>query len=247
MKKIELSDEQVRKGSEILKKYKSYSDFSKNKNDAYSFTKTVGIKICPYCNINYISTIFSDDKEILRPDIDHYFCKSKYPRFQLCLYNLIPSCLTCNERLKGNADFMKVPHAHPYFHDFDSLIHFCVELRQSNDYLDEKNLEITFSPYKNASKSLQNRANNNIETFKLKERYRVHADQVIDLFKKAKFYWKAKKTEISRLLYGNSMELSNWSYSAIERILFPEKDCDINQVSLGKLKKDIINLYCLTK
>lgn len=249
MKKIKLRDEQIKKASEILKKYSDYDTFSKSKKDAYEFVKTVGARVCPYCNINYISPVFSDEektKGALRPDIDHYFCKSPHSEFQLCLYNLIPSCISCNERLKKNVDFMKIPHIHPYFHDFDSIMKFCVNLKENADCFDEKNIEIAFVPQTSASKPLIIRAVNNIKTFKLKERYQLHAGQAVNLFKNAKYYWKAKEKEINRLLFGNSGSASNLlSFVSMGRVLFPEKDCDINQVSLGKLKRDVIHQYCL--
>ena len=249
MKKIKLNDKQIEKASEILRKRNDYDSFSKNKKDAYEFVKTVGARVCPYCNINYISPVFSDEentKGALRPDIDHYFCNSEYPALQLCLYNLIPSCTSCNERLKKDIDFMKIPHIHPYFHDFDSIIKFCVNLKETADYVDESNIEIALVPQTSASKPLVIRAENNIKTFKLKERYQLHADQAVDLFKKAKYYWNAKIKEIYKILSGNSGSVSNlFTLVSMERVLFSEKDCDINQVSLGKLKRDIIRQYCL--
>ncbi len=120
MNRIKLSDEQIKRASKILDDFENYKQFSKDKKAAYEFTKTVGVKVCPYCNINFISTVFSDDekpKGVLRPDIDHFFCKSEYPELQLCLFYLIPSCSPCNQRLKRDADFMVEPHIHPYFHN----------------------------------------------------------------------------------------------------------------------------------
>lgn len=249
MKKIKLSDEQIKKASEILKKHNNYDSFSKDKRDAYAFVKTVGARVCPYCNISYISPVFSDEektKGALRPDIDHYFYKHKYSKLQLCLYNLIPSCSPCNERLKKDVDFAIEPHIHPYFHDFDSIMKFCVNLKKSANYFDESNIEIALVPQTSTSKSLVIRAENNIKIFKLKERYQLHADQAVDLFKKAKYYWNAKIKEIYKILSGNSGSVSNlFTLVSMERVLFPEKDCDINQVSLGKLKRDIIRQYCL--
>ncbi|MFX8327742.1 hypothetical protein ABTL71_18955, partial [Acinetobacter baumannii] len=49
---------------------------------------------CPYCNRSYIYYI-SRRKEI-KPQIDHFFPKSKYPFLAMSFYNLIPSCQTCN-------------------------------------------------------------------------------------------------------------------------------------------------------
>lgn len=248
MKKINLTDEQIKQAKDVLSKFKDYDAFSDSKNNAYSFTKIICVKVCPYCNINYIYTVFSEDGDaVLRPDIDHYFCKSKYKKYQLCLYNLIPSCMPCNERLKGSENFMKTPYLHPYFHDFHSIMRFSVSLNKTTDYLDEDNIEIFFVSKSNSA-PLVVRAKNNIKIFKLVERYQYHKDQVVDLFKKSKYYWKAKRDEISRLFSKNSdTSTTLHSYLPLESILFSEKDCDINQVSLGKLKKDIINYYCLRK
>ena len=72
MKRIELNKEQIDKLKNMLLEYETYKQFSRSK-DAYIFTKTIGVKICPYCNINYTMTIDARAKHILRPDIDHFF------------------------------------------------------------------------------------------------------------------------------------------------------------------------------
>ena len=51
MKRIELSKKQRDSANQILKKYKDYDSFSRSKEDAYKFTNIIGIKVCPYCNI----------------------------------------------------------------------------------------------------------------------------------------------------------------------------------------------------
>ena len=55
--------------------------------------------VCPYCNRSYIS---SRGEEVSGAQLDHFFPKSAYPIFALCLYNLVPSCGDCN-RVKSKS------------------------------------------------------------------------------------------------------------------------------------------------
>lgn len=56
----------------------------------------LNISVCPYCNRNYI--INFDENGKTTAELDHFFSKSKYPYLAICVYNLIPSCHTCNQR-----------------------------------------------------------------------------------------------------------------------------------------------------
>jgi len=65
--------------------------------DKNEFIKNIGIKTCPYCNRSYIhSVIKQGSTKTVKPQIDHFFPKSKYPFLGASYYNLIPSCLLCN-------------------------------------------------------------------------------------------------------------------------------------------------------
>jgi len=83
---------------------KSEYDESNDKKDddkksvGYWFFDSLGLNVCPYCNRNYILTIEVDKKNTTkyRPEIDHFYPKSKYPIFALSFYNFIPACPTCN-------------------------------------------------------------------------------------------------------------------------------------------------------
>ena len=84
---------------------------------AGKFVKSVGLTVCPYCSRNYIAPLTEPDDAIYRPDLDHFFARSLYPYFALSLYNLIPSCSTCNCRIKGDEDFLLNGYHHPYEHE----------------------------------------------------------------------------------------------------------------------------------
>jgi len=240
MKKIELSKEQTDKATAILKKYKTFAAFSKNKEDAYSFTNIIGIKICPYCNIEYVYTVYDEKKKpVVRPDIDHFIPKNGNtgnPSLQLKLTNLIPSCFICNERLKGSKVFSQNKYLHPYFDDFDSIMKFRININDT-DYLNEANFQIVIKSHENADMNDIKRAQNNIEVFKLNERYQFHKNEVVMLFKRMKRYNKGKIKEIEDLLAGENNKVTDLQF------MFPEKYCEINNTSLGKLKRDIIERY----
>lgn len=240
MKKIELSETQVEKAKAVLGKYKTFSAFSKNKKDAYNFTNIIGVKICPYCNIEYVYTVYDEKKKpVFRPDIDHFIPKNKKtgnPKLQLELTNLIPSCFVCNQRLKRDKAFSQDKYLHPYFDDFDSIMRFAINLNNT-DYLNEVAFEIKIKSKESAKEDDITRALNNIEVFKLNERYQFHKDDVVMLFKRMKNYNKGKVKEIEALLSGGVKSGSDLKLS------LPEKYCEINSTSLGKLKRDVLKQY----
>ena len=234
MEKIKLTNEQKSKARKILSKYKTYASFIRNKEAAYSFTNIIGIKVCPYCNINYTYTITKG--LIIRPDIDHFEPKSKYPEKQLELYNLVPSCQNCNERLKRDSNVTLKTNLNPYKDSFNSIMAFCVDIKNPN-YLMEENFEIEFISKPKVSSKNVRRAQNNIELFKLAERYQFHKDVVVDIFKRINYYNNYKRKEISTIL-GEDFHFDN-----LLTVLFPEKNAEINNSSLGKLKKDVLERY----
>ena len=238
MKKIEISNKQKADANSILSEFTAYSEFSSNKEAAYKFTSIIGAKICPYCNIEYVYTVYDDNGlPVFRPDIDHFIPKNPTtgnPTLQLDLMNLVPSCGICNEKLKRDKPFSRENNIHPYYDDFDNIMTFHINICDI-DYLSEQNFDIKLKPKESVHSNDIIKAQNNISVFKLKERYQFHKDTVVEIFKRITFYNSSKQNEILEIL-GNT-DTINVSF------LFPEKCCDINNTSLGKLKKDIINLY----
>ena len=94
---------------------------------AYWLQRRIGLRTCPYCNVNYTRV---SARGRFRADLEHFFPKSKYPYLSVTLYNLFPSCHTCN-KLKSNfanvlgqrKPFQTWPHASeilfPYDESFD--------------------------------------------------------------------------------------------------------------------------------
>lgn len=98
--------------------------FKGNKERSYWLAKIIGRNTCTYCNRQYVFTIESINKAgeinyIARPEFDHWFAKSDFPLLSISLYNLIPSCKTCNSSVKGQTTMDLTTHVHPYIKDND--------------------------------------------------------------------------------------------------------------------------------
>lgn len=73
-------------------------------------SKSIDIKVCPYCNHNYTLAVNDRPNTInFRPDFDHFSPKSIYPLLALSFFNLVPSCSVCN-KLKSNKEVKFSPY-----------------------------------------------------------------------------------------------------------------------------------------
>ncbi len=70
----------------------------------YTYTSMLGIKVCPYCNRQFISTVIKEDGKV-RGNIDHFFPKGKYPILSMSIYNWVPCCSVCNSSFKKDKSF----------------------------------------------------------------------------------------------------------------------------------------------
>ena len=108
---------------ETLAKVMDYKEVFGDRKTAYAVTEWKGAKVCTYCNRNYIFTISTGNRvkeKIARPELDHWYPKSKYPLLALNYYNLIPSCSICNSSVKGSTEFDVTTHIHPYLQKKDN-------------------------------------------------------------------------------------------------------------------------------
>ena len=185
----------------------------------------IEMDFCPMCNESKIGYIIDDDN-IYRPALDHFLPKSKYPQFSLSLYNLIPSCYTCNSLFKRDKDTFVPMHANPYILGSDDVRLFDLE-------------ELVLSVLYNNSSSVRIRIrsvgpeiNNNMKLFKILGVYnkRSTKEDVISLVGQFKSYnerWK---------LYMKYNEFIN------EIIGFKNDKC-LFEMAHGKLKKDMIEFF----
>lgn len=136
---------------------------------AYKVTEMKGANVCTYCNRGYIFTISTGTRikdKIARPELDHWYPKSKYPLLSMNYFNLIPSCTVCNSSVKGSTEFHWKTHVHPYLQrDFNPHFEF------HYNPVARKGEQVTIDDSYASEKE-----KNSIGAFKLKEVYNCHAD-----------------------------------------------------------------------
>jgi 5-methylcytosine-specific restriction endonuclease McrA len=108
--------------SDNIFKYKTY----RSSSFCINLYKSIGFKslACPYCNLETISIIKSNDKGKMLLSLDHFYPKSLYPYLALSFYNLIPCCHNCNSNIKGDKNFTIETHVNPYLESFNDLYTF---------------------------------------------------------------------------------------------------------------------------
>ncbi|WP_052444711.1 HNH endonuclease [Flammeovirga sp. OC4] len=180
-----INKKKLKRGGFLNKIYEifDYENFSKSKG--YEFVKSLNLPVCPYCNRQYISIEGNDKLKGTRPDIDHFFPKSKYPYFALSIYNLIPSCKVCNSSFKGAKDFFILEHIHPYFENFGSGAVFKME-GETETYFNNVN---QFNLKLINSHTEKEKVENSNHTFKLENLYdNNHKDYALEIYQKAEAY-----------------------------------------------------------
>lgn len=145
--------------------YESFCDKSKKYN-AYTLCSKSKLRTCPYCNHSYSITIYETGRGF-RPSLDHFYDKARYPHLGLSLYNLVPSCSSCNSSLKNTKDFFKDDHLHPFFDDEE--IQFRINSGNIINPMDIIRTPITSLTIETLHKSIK--AKNSNSVFLINERY----------------------------------------------------------------------------
>ena len=138
----------------------------------------MNVKTCPYCDRQYI-TNFDINKS--SADLDHFYSQSEYPYLALNIYNFIPACPICNRNFKNDVEIQ----VNPRFEEFGNNAIFTIKNKLIS-YMD-MNLEDIDIEIDIKNQELETKINSNINTFKLKEIYKVHCDYIYQLIKDINF------------------------------------------------------------
>jgi len=106
--------------------YEKY--FRTTKMKGLWLAKQVNIKACPYRNGQYTLYIDrSDGSGRAKFQFDHFFSKKRFPYLSISLYNLIPSCASCNLN-KGEKQLALDTHYHPYHTSLADVAEFVAKV-----------------------------------------------------------------------------------------------------------------------
>lgn len=212
----------------ILRDIFDYDKIISNKNTgiAYEILEILNIKVCPYCNREYISTVTKNDTKIIRPDFDHFYSKTEYPLFSLSLYNLIPVCKICNLK-KASKSFTYEKNLYPYKEGIED---FRVFLYEITDYNIKIERNIKNQKYK---KFLEN-----VDKLYLEEIYdESHRNEVKEIVMR-----KRSLEDLAIKKFNTRLETEiETDKSKIKEILGYVQKEEIKNTSLGKLTNDIID------
>ena len=195
----------------------SGSNKSISRRTAYWLQKQLDVKVCPFCNRIYTTTLFNRN---VRPAFDHFYPKSKYPYLAVSLFNLIPICDICNKAKSSST----APIIYPYDESFDECfdanlpVHASIRVlpnrEQSWDVLrgQSEDFTILFQPTNDEGETLEgsrygmltsvdlrerfsmkgpiywNRVVNSIELLKLEDLYDTHKNEVVRILRNRYIY-----------------------------------------------------------
>ena len=143
-------------------------------------SRMLNIKVCPYCNHNFTLYIDILGKTNMKGlfQFDHFYDKSDYPYLSMSLYNLIPSCSSCNHQKRTTQLDIRY---NPYFKAISEEFHFKVvdsfQLRSGKKGADKIDIKIERNVSRLGVDDLQN-------DLHLEEQYGRHRDIVQEIYDK---------------------------------------------------------------
>ncbi|MGH1143113.1 hypothetical protein [Bacillus pseudomycoides] len=252
---LQLIERYVYESTQLLKKINkvfNYKDFCTIGEDwgAYELVKQLNVSVCPYCNRQFISIAepVKGEKGRTRPQLDHFYSKSKYPFLAVSFFNLIPCCYVCNANLKRNQEFTRETHIHPYETEFGDLVQFTVKFQTGKGKLDYVkswysspellSIELKLNQLekrqytRNELKNILQKINNNKKVFKLRSLYNLHRDYIGEIVLKSMMYNDAKidtlhhefprlfptKESVVRLIYSNYTNSFEWDKRILSKL-----------------------------
>lgn len=175
-------------------------------------------------------------------DLDHELAKASCPLLALSLYNFVPSCPTCNQKLKRSAtigskedekELIKLsPTSDKY--DFDKNVLFYIAPKRMSTFGFLRNLEEYRIDMKCHDKSFEK----SIGLFRLKQRYNYHKVFALRLLDLKERYSPGSIKMISNLLQGSCSE--KYTEEQIREDIFGEEYSKVGHRAFDKLRKDIL-------
>lgn len=205
----------------------------------HKLLQMINIKVCPYCNRQYITSYQRENgTRWSTADIDHYFPKRTFPLLSMNIYNMIPSCSTCNSRLKqGRVKKMEDRHLYPYADETDSLRFSYDEHLLEKIWIGKETKEKLklFLSNQGKEQDHRKRGEQSKEIFRLNEIYEVHNSDMISLIENYKHYDQWYYKNVQNENYPNLIK----NYEELHNMIFDFLFKDEGEEPLVKMKKDI--------
>jgi len=216
----------------------NYEEYKKRINlfqwSAYDFLLSIGARVCPYCNRQYITPIYSKDGKV-RADLDHFYSKGRYPYLSISIYNLVPSCKFCNSSLKGTKEFSYDSYINPYEESLSDYINFSYAYKSYTGVDGLGDIEIILKDNFNKDIYEIQKARNNINCFGIVNLYQYHTNIVRDLVRKKMVY----SEDYIDLIWETNKNIFKTREEVIQNIIGNIPLDQEGEALLGKLITDI--------
>ena len=242
--KFDTYEKKPTEADELLEKIFRYDRYSQRKV-VTDILRKMDIDVCPYCNRQYIYIVESGK---VRPQLDHYYPKDRYPYLALCLYNMVPCCGICN-MTKSDLDTFSKPVLYPYEEEFGYNASFTLKIRNNVNYvkvLQGVSSEFTISINQ---KNEKDEIKNQIEKMHLKELYDQHVNYVMDIIKSRyintlerleEIYEKFPQIfdsyqEVKKIAYFVDTRKEEWGRRPLSKLTY-DIDCQLEQgeINIGE-------------
>jgi len=220
----------------IVKGIFNYYNY-RGKPECHANCEKLKLQFCPYCNEQTIQVITQIDPLTAVQDtlallqLDHFYPQSRHPYFSLSFFNLIPGCSVCNAQLKREKRFGRDTHFNPFEKRLDDYFSFQVDSLTPSCAED---ISISFI-------NKQKYPSNALEDFEIMERYKklAHKRVVFRLVHAFKNHSPKINNSISFQIKNLFHIGENKKKTLLDCSNVPMTVSEINQVQLGKLKRDI--------
>lgn len=187
---------------------------------------------CHYCDMAYINAYAVTTKGGMKSqfDVDHFLPKKNCPPLALSLFNFVPSCPVCNERIKGDnlprvSMFEDLRYLSPSSLDYD----FHKKAKIKLGHKTETDGSITHFIYFVAKPPYDAY----IDFFHLRERYDYHKEEALRLEHLKKSYSKAQIDAMAKTLRRSS--------ARVREDIFNKKYLERHHRCFCKFTLDILN------
>lgn len=177
-------------------------------------------------------------------DLDHELDKGSCPLLALSLYNFVPCCSVCNEKLKGTTTIGEKTNKNELIklsptsvdYDFDGNVTFSVIPRKASTFGFLKNQ----NKYKIDITCKDATFEKTIDLFRLKQRYNHHKVFALRLLDLKERYSTGSIKMISNLLQNKQQHPNRYTEQQIYEDIFGEEYSKVGHRCFDKLRRDIL-------